>query len=338
MQRRDNSEIMAELSTLSPSPPALGDPHAAPSIPASSAALPAANTSAPEATRENSIAKSSLCNDSTLSGNSPAAHTGDVSLSLQSFSTPPALPAETQMTFLGHDPASHREASVKYSEPGAHIMKQEMGPSEPAQASETETPLLASDASTQSEEQPASPESNSGPNLYPNVHVTHNPRPGMDVGQRPADQPQLINTSKPTSGSPESSNTAAPAEEEKPQPLEQAQEPQTQLPPHSPQPDTPNDASKADLPLTPTRVEHSSPTVPVIHEPAYSVPLPIPRPAPDTLSYLESASLMSGTLESLSGLGDDGSSIGSDSEINGLTIRRTDKYGFLGGSQYSESW
>ncbi|KAL0993289.1 hypothetical protein UPYG_G00105730 [Umbra pygmaea] len=59
-------------------------------------------------------------------------------------------------------------------------------------------------------------------------------------------------------------------------------------------------------------------------------------PAPDSLSYLESASMMSGTLESLSGLGEDGSSIGSDSEINGLTVRRTDKYGFLGGSQYSE--
>uniref|UniRef100_A0A3Q1ARP8 Rab-GAP TBC domain-containing protein n=1 Tax=Amphiprion ocellaris TaxID=80972 RepID=A0A3Q1ARP8_AMPOC len=52
---------------------------------------------------------------------------------------------------------------------------------------------------------------------------------------------------------------------------------------------------------------------------------------------LHSASLMSGTLESLSGLGEDGSSVGSDSEINGLTVRRTDKYGFLGGNQYSES-
>uniref|UniRef100_A0A8C9ZQ22 TBC1 domain family, member 10b n=1 Tax=Sander lucioperca TaxID=283035 RepID=A0A8C9ZQ22_SANLU len=48
-------------------------------------------------------------------------------------------------------------------------------------------------------------------------------------------------------------------------------------------------------------------------------------------------SLMSGTLESLSGLGEDGSSVGSDSEINGMAVRRTDKYGFLGGSQYSES-
>ncbi|XP_038260669.1 TBC1 domain family member 10B isoform X2 [Dermochelys coriacea] len=67
--------------------------------------------------------------------------------------------------------------------------------------------------------------------------------------------------------------------------------------------------------------------------------IPPPRPplAPDTLSYLDSVSLMSGTLESLSGPGflDDVSSLGSDSEINGLAYRRTDKYGFLGGNQYS---
>ncbi|KAG8140623.1 hypothetical protein E2320_003308 [Naja naja] len=60
-------------------------------------------------------------------------------------------------------------------------------------------------------------------------------------------------------------------------------------------------------------------------------------PASDTLSYLDSVSLMSGTLESLTGPGflDDASSLGSDSEINGLAYRKTDKYGFLGGSQYS---
>ncbi|XP_075420871.1 TBC1 domain family member 10B [Tenrec ecaudatus] len=61
--------------------------------------------------------------------------------------------------------------------------------------------------------------------------------------------------------------------------------------------------------------------------------IPGPRgQAPDTLSYLDSVSLMSGTLESLA---DDVSSLGSDSEINGLALRKTDKYGFLGGSQYS---
>ncbi|XP_029462653.1 TBC1 domain family member 10B [Rhinatrema bivittatum] len=65
--------------------------------------------------------------------------------------------------------------------------------------------------------------------------------------------------------------------------------------------------------------------------------IPAPRsqpPAPDTLSYLDSVSMMSGTLESLTHL-DDTSSLGSDSEINGLAYRKTDKYGFLGGSQFS---
>ncbi|KAM4698722.1 TBC1 domain family member 10B [Rhinophrynus dorsalis] len=57
-------------------------------------------------------------------------------------------------------------------------------------------------------------------------------------------------------------------------------------------------------------------------------------PAPDTLSYLDSVSLMSGTMESLTLL-DDASSVGSDSEINGIPYRKTDKYGFLGGSQFS---
>uniref|UniRef100_A0A8C3T7K7 TBC1 domain family member 10B n=1 Tax=Chelydra serpentina TaxID=8475 RepID=A0A8C3T7K7_CHESE len=67
------------------------------------------------------------------------------------------------------------------------------------------------------------------------------------------------------------------------------------------------------------------------------IPPPRPPPAPDTLSYLDSVSLMSGTLESLSGPGflDDVSSLGSDSEINGLAYRRTDKYGFLGGNQHA---
>lgn len=323
---------MAELSALTTSGPALGDPHAAPSVPPSSSPLPAPSISAPESPRENSIAKSSLCNDN--AANAPAAHAGDVSLSLQPVSAPPALPSDTPMTFLGHDPASQREAPGKDSEPRACVIKQEMEPAEPARAgpwmTETETPLLASH---QGEEQPTSPEFKSGPNLYPDVFVTHNPRAGVDVGQLPAGQPQAFNTSNPTSGSLNSSDAA---EGEKPRPLEQAQLPQTPLPPP---PDTPSEARKAELPLTPTRAEQPSPTIPLIHEPAYSValPNPNPRPAPDTLSYLESASLMSGTLESLSGLGDDGSSIGSDSEINGLTVRRTDRYGFLGGSQYSDS-
>lgn len=72
----------------------------------------------------------------------------------------------------------------------------------------------------------------------------------------------------------------------------------------------------------------------------YSLGMQAPKapPAPDTLSYLDSVSLMSGTLESLTGPGflDDASSMGSDSEINGMSYRKTDKYGFLGGTQYSD--
>nr|XP_060636215.1 TBC1 domain family member 10B [Anolis sagrei ordinatus] len=108
----------------------------------------------------------------------------------------------------------------------------------------------------------------------------------------------------------------------------------------------------APSPLTPP--EKTSPTSPkglALHD--ASAPPPPPQdmgsqsslgtvaskapPAPDTLSYLDSVSLMSGTLESLTGPGflDDASSLGSDSEINGLAYRKTDKYGFLGGSQFS---
>ncbi|XP_031428477.1 TBC1 domain family member 10B [Clupea harengus] len=101
-------------------------------------------------------------------------------------------------------------------------------------------------------------------------------------------------------------------------------------------PTTPGAAQRAlEPPGTPSRTD---PPILVVQESGPMLPLPTApsRPAPDTLSYLESASMMSGTLESLSGLGEDGSSIGSDSEVNGLGLRRTDKYGFLGGAQYFE--
>eukprot|EP00061_Rhincodon_typus_P001937 g16166.t1 len=67
-----------------------------------------------------------------------------------------------------------------------------------------------------------------------------------------------------------------------------------------------------------------------------------PRPAaPDAVSMADTVSLqvdsvsMYGTVESL--LQEDGSSLGSDSELNGNTTSspRTDRYGFLGGTQYS---
>lgn len=341
---------MAELSTLSPSPPALGDPHAAPSIPPSSAAHPAPNSPAPE-----SIPKSALYNDKALTGNTLAAQSGGSALTPHPPLSPSKITAETPLPSLAHEAPPQREESTgKDVETGAHVVKQEVMSNDPAAAqvlnTEPEIPAL----SNESEVQPASPspDLNPGPNLYPNVHVTHNPTPVMDGGQFTPGQPQTTEDSSPTPAPAASTNTAAStaAEEEKPQPLQQAQNPQSlppplspkpgaQPPPLSPKPGAPSEAGKAELPSSPTRAEHPSPTVPLIHEPACALPLhnPSPRPAPDTLSYLESASLMSGTLESLSGLGEDGSSVGSDSEINGLTVRRTDKYGFLGGSQYSES-
>lgn len=334
---------MAELSTLSPSPPALGDPHTAPSIPPSSTVLPSANSPSSESAREIASPKSSLYTDKALMGHPLTAQSG------ASPSIPPKVAAEAAVTVLRNESVSEERLSFEQDagETGAHIVKQEMMGSDPANAgllsTDKETPALSSEPSSKCDVQPAppSPELSSGPNLYPNVHVTHNPNPVIDDGHLQTGPHQAVTTSNPMSAFPASTNMAAVAEEERPQPLPQAQKPQSEPPPLSPKSDAKSDAVKADLPSTPTRAEPPSPTVPLIHEPACALPLPLPnpkpRPAPDTLSYLESASLMSGTLESLSGLGEDGSSVGSDSEINGLAVRRTDKYGFLGGNQYSDT-
>ncbi|XP_074552574.1 TBC1 domain family member 10B [Halichoeres trimaculatus] len=333
---------MAELSTLSPSPPALGDPHAAPSIPPTSA-VPGPNSAAPEPAREIPLPKSSLYNDKALTGNTPAAQPGGSPLTFQPPSSPPKL-TDTPLTLSVHEAAPQREESVGGdTETSAQVIKQGPMTHDPAAPeltnTEAGTSIEQSETSAESELQMASPspDLNPGPNLYPNVHVTHNPNPVMDAGQLKAGEPQIPAASNITPPAP--SDTSCPPGEEKSQPPQQAQNPQSQPPPLSPKPETPSEVKTAELPTTPTRAEHPSPTVPLINEPACALPLPNPnpRPAPDTLSYLESASLMSGTLDSLSGLGEDGSSVGSDSEINGMAVRRTDKYGFLGGNQYSES-
>ncbi|KAL8176606.1 UNVERIFIED_CONTAM: hypothetical protein K2H54_036909 [Gekko kuhli] len=91
--------------------------------------------------------------------------------------------------------------------------------------------------------------------------------------------------------------------------------------------------------LEPHDLPSSQPLQGLGSQTSHGTPAPKAPPAPDTMSYLESVSLMSGTMESLTGPGfpDDASSIGSDSEINGVAGRKTDRYGFLGGSQYSEA-
>ncbi|KAF0033015.1 TBC1 domain family member 10A [Scophthalmus maximus] len=333
---------MAELSTLSASPPALGDPHVSPSVPSSSAALPVPTSSAPEFKP-----KSALYNDKALTGNTPAAQSGRSPSTPRPPLSPPQITAYTPLPSLVHEATLQGEESTgNDGDAGAHVIEQETMSSDPAAAenlnTETGPPALSSEPSAQSEEPKASPspDLNPGPNLYPNVHVTHSPNPVMEGGQFTAGQPQTAADSNPAPAPPASTNTAASekTEEEKPQPPQQAQNPENQLPPLSTKPDAPSEAGKAELPSTPARSELPSP--PAIGEyPSPSLPLhnPSPRQAPDTLSYLESASLMSGTLESLSGLGEDGSSLGSDSEVNGMTFRRTDKYGFLGGNQYSDS-
>lgn len=54
---------MAEISALIPSPPAIGDTHAAPSFPIPSTAPPPPSSSTPEPPKENPIPKSSLYGD-----------------------------------------------------------------------------------------------------------------------------------------------------------------------------------------------------------------------------------------------------------------------------------
>ncbi|XP_016302445.1 TBC1 domain family member 10B-like [Sinocyclocheilus anshuiensis] len=173
----------------------------------------------------------------------------------------------------------------------------------------------------QEQQMSPSPELNPSPNLYPNVQVnqTSSPAPSVDI---PPQFTPPVPVSNPAPSSQDSRQTEA---QTVPQPE----------PAQNPEPNTPSTAKMTpEPPCTPSKTE---PPAVLVQESSGSLVLPFAysRPAPDTLSYLESASLMSGTLESLSGLGEDGSSVGSDSEING-PVRRTDKYGFLGGAQYSE--
>uniref|UniRef100_A0A3P9KR89 TBC1 domain family, member 10b n=1 Tax=Oryzias latipes TaxID=8090 RepID=A0A3P9KR89_ORYLA len=246
---------MAELSTLSPSPPALGDPCAAPPITLSSSVLPPASNTPPESIQEMPLPKSSLYNDKALSGNASAASSNASPSTPHLSASPATLAGETPPPPSGNQESNEKSNSV---------------PAAAELLNAVEAPQCASGPSDPSTELQASCPPDLDVTLYPNV------------------QPRL-------SGEP----------------------------------------NKPELFHTPTRAGHCSPTVPMIQEPV--LPYAKPRPAPDTLSYLESASLMSGTLESLSGLGEDGSSVGSDSEINGLTVKRTDKYGFLGGNQYSDT-
>ncbi|XP_061701724.1 TBC1 domain family member 10A-like isoform X2 [Syngnathoides biaculeatus] len=296
---------MAELTAFSPSQsPALLDSHAPP--PAS----PLAPSSA-------------LCNDVNVTVHTPTT---------LSTAPLPSLSTELAETPVGYDQAAPPQKAEE-AESGAYI--------------EADVPQPA----------PPSLDISLGPNLYPSVRITQKPppTPPADV---PVAQPAAPHAAAPVEEKPQRApKSPPPPVSPKPQSPIKAQPPPCTPPLQAvhPSPTVPSPTPMVPViqELSPSvpppcippptaghpspTVSHSSPTVPLIQEPAPSLPPPgAHRPAPDTLSYLESASLMSGTLESLSGLGDDGSSLGSDSEINGLAVRRTDKYGFLGGNQFSE--
>nr|XP_057904404.1 TBC1 domain family member 10A-like [Doryrhamphus excisus] len=287
---------MAELSTLSPSPPALGDSHIAPSVPS-----PSPVTLSPPA-------------PVSLTGNTPAAQLEGITSVPQPPQSPSKVVVETAVCAPHVDQGEMPQKEVEEAtKTGAHVEHQQRLSDEVPVAASQEEPSSEPAPPREVQEVSPSPDLTPGPNLYPSVHVALNPHPDVDDATQPA-----------------GTGTTAP-EEEKPQ---QERAPRSPPPPVSPKPQSPIKALPPCSPIP--RAGHPSPTVPLIQEPPPCLPLATSRPAPDTLSYLESASLMSGTLESLSGLGEDGSSVGSDSEINGLAVKRTDKYGFLGGNQYSD--
>ncbi|CAL8266286.1 unnamed protein product [Gadus morhua 'NCC'] len=366
---------MAETSTLTPSPSAVGDPPAAPSIPPPSTALP--DPSGPAwgelSTPKSFLYHDKPPSPPTATPAAPAAPAADstppVPLTERDLLPGPAdgapavaispgvpIPVETVGSASQGDGSGVTEVPATAADP-APVVKQDGGvPANPdstgvAPSSPTEhvEPLAAI---TPPQASPTSPDPKPTPNLYPSVHVAQNPNPSILDDAQAAPKQALVPAPNPN---PE---TAPPAPDSAPRPtpgetaaapaqVKPAQSPPPPVPPKpspgtwSPKHHAPPATGLAETPpATPSRAEHPPCPLPVIQEPAdfYLPPsTPKARPALDTMSYLESASLMSGTLESLSGLGEDGSSVGSDSEVNGVTARRTDKYGFLGGNQYSES-
>ncbi|XP_035253987.1 TBC1 domain family member 10A-like [Anguilla anguilla] len=251
-------------------------------------------------------------------------------------SSPPLLPPSTPPPTPPPHPAAPADApkqapvpkSTLYGDPAvmprAAVRENPAGRGSPSTPAETAAPPppppTANSAVPPCEGQGSpSPDLKAGPNLYPSVSV-HQPS-DPDAERRPPGTPPRP---LPADVAPA---TAAAAEAPK-APDPHSPQPLASRAPWSPDPGAPG---------TP-RAEPRCPPVLVVQEPAPAAPLfnPQRQPAPDTLSYLESASMMSGSRMSLSGLGDDSSSMGSDSELNGAVLKRTDKYGFLGGTQYTD--
>ncbi|XP_077068903.1 TBC1 domain family member 10B isoform X2 [Siphateles boraxobius] len=289
---------MAEISALSPSPPSMSDQ----SVPAPSSPQPLPS--------ETPIPKSSLYGDRAVMGN-PMLQAGGKNSS--SWAPTPGQ----------NNAAATSTATKSAVGPPVEVLAatdtESNGKSDCIGQTERHTEAQGSE---QEQQMPLSPELNPSPNLYPIVQVSQNSSPVPPMEVPPRFTPPPVQDSNPGPFSQDSRQTEAQTAPQ-PEPIQ------------NPEPNSPNsDKMTPEPPCTPSRPE---PPAVLVQESVGSVFLPSTyrRPAPDTLSYLESASLMSGTLESLSGLGEDGSSVGSDSEING-PVRRTDKYGFLGGAQYSE--
>ncbi|XP_036408365.1 TBC1 domain family member 10B-like [Megalops cyprinoides] len=305
---------MADISTLTPSPPGLGDPRTSPTIP-HPPNPPPHPTSPTDPLKQTPVPKSALYGDPSMMVPPLKARTGV--RETPGESSPKTLLPESAGDSVAFPPADRSKAADEGrdgAEKGSREGAVAFSPSQPA---ELQGKPEAGDGKG------PSPDLNPSPNLYPNVNVSQTPNPATEP-LPPSPPPALaaISSQPPTDVTPAAGTATA----------EKAQNPQQPQDhnPHQPIPDQPQSPGSP-------RSEPCGP-IPLVQEPAPSLVLPNPhyRPAPDTLSYLESASLMSGTLESLSGLGEDGSSVGSDSEVNGMVLRRTDKYGFLGGTQYSE--
>ncbi|XP_051995258.1 TBC1 domain family member 10A-like [Xyrauchen texanus] len=296
---------MAEISALTSSPPGMGDQ----SVPAPSSPLPLLS--------ETPIPKSSLYGDRAVMGN-PTLQAGGGTNSSSPGSTWETTPNQNSAT-----PSSTTTKSPVY--PLVDVLAAADG------GTYEENIIIGHTVTQGSEQEEQMPSPYPSPNLYPNVQVNQisHPAPSNDIPPELPPPSVHISTEHLSTSNPAPSHSSQYSGQISTGPFE------AQAPTQNPKPNTPSSLSTSEPPCTPSKTE---PPAVLVHESSGSLGLPhtYTRPAPDTLSYLESASMMSGTLDSLSGLGEDGSSLGSDSEING-PLRRTDKYGFLGGTQYSEA-
>ncbi|KAG7492210.1 hypothetical protein MATL_G00011970 [Megalops atlanticus] len=351
---------MAEVSALTPSPPGLGTPHITSPLPHSTDPQPLP-ASPSDYTKQSSIPKAVLYSDPAVMESS-VIETGVSGAPLvpPNGQGPPPVPPNTSLQSSGLDNTVDRPLLCsevhKEGGAGAEVGTEVVPP--PVQAQETDDTWEGRQAISFSQpvesEKRADEQGVSGKECPAPVHCpSPDLNPDFKANQNSAaiTEPQLPTSPSPSASLPRHSQSSAgtvqatadmivtPTSTQNSQcrrqddGLQQNAHSQTKA---SPKPEFPSTPKKLEPPLTP-KTQHSPPFS-ITQEPAAKLSLPNPaqRPAPDTLSYLESASLMSGTLESLSGLGEDGSSLGSDSEVSGLALRRTDKYGFLVGMQCSE--